>query len=55
MELEEELPGSYAWGVEMELLIVIAALIVFDVAAWYWGVDSRHLSLERSDRPARSI
>jgi hypothetical protein len=39
----------------MELVIAVAALIVFDVAAWFWGVDSRHISLEPSDRPARSI
>jgi len=39
----------------MELVIVIAALLVFDVAAWFWGVDSRHMSLALSDRPARSI
>ena len=36
-------------------MIVIAARIVFDVAAWFWGVDSRDLSLKPSDRPARSI
>ncbi len=34
---------------------MIAALIVFDVAAWFWGVDSRHMSLAPSDTPARSI
>jgi hypothetical protein len=25
----------------MEMLIALAALILFDVAAWFWGVDSR--------------
>jgi len=39
----------------MELLIAIAALIVFDVVAWFWGVDSRTKTLNRTDRPARAI
>ena len=39
----------------MEMLIAIAALIVFDVVAWFWGVDSREWSTDRSDHPARSI
>jgi len=25
----------------MDMLIALAALILFDVAAWFWGVDSR--------------
>ena len=36
-------------------IALVAALIVLDVAAWFWGADSRITSLERSDRPARSI
>ncbi len=39
----------------MEMLIAIVALIAFDVAAWFWAVDSRDFSLGRSARPARSI
>lgn len=39
----------------MEMLIAIAALVVFDVAAWFWGVDSRDWSTDRSDRPVRWI
>ena len=42
----------------MELLIALAALIVFDIAAWYWGVDSRIGFDERpttNDRPHRWI
>jgi hypothetical protein len=39
----------------MMLLILFAALLVFDIAAWLWGVDSRDWSTDRSDRPARSI
>ena len=25
----------------MEILLFLAALILFDVAAWFWGADSR--------------
>jgi nitrogen fixation-related uncharacterized protein len=25
----------------MEILVFLVALILFDVAAWFWGVDSR--------------
>ena len=39
----------------MELLIAIVFLLALDVAAWFWGVDSRDRSLTRSDRPARAI
>jgi hypothetical protein len=39
----------------MGVLILLAALLVFDIAAWFWGVDSRDFSLDRSDRPARAI
>jgi len=39
----------------MEIVIAVAALIVFEVVAWFWGVDSRQLGLDRSGRPARSI
>jgi nitrogen fixation-related uncharacterized protein len=39
----------------MEMLIVIGVLIAFDVAAWFWSVDSRDWSLDRLDRPARAI
>jgi len=39
----------------MEILVFLVALILFDVAAWFWGVDSRVLMDEgRSvDRPSR--
>jgi hypothetical protein len=39
----------------MVILVLFAALLVFDIAARYWGVDSRDSSTDRSDRPARSI
>ena len=29
----------------MEILVALAALIVLDVAIWFWGVDSRDLGL----------
>jgi hypothetical protein len=44
--------------VNMEILMAIAVLIAFiafDLAAWFLGVDSRDLTLNRSDRPARAI
>ncbi len=25
----------------MEILVFLVALILFDIAAWFWGVDSR--------------
>ena len=25
----------------MEILVFLAAVILFDIAAWYWGVDCR--------------
>ena len=39
----------------MEILVFLVALILFDVAVWFWGVDSRVLMDEgRSvDRPSR--
>ena len=39
----------------MEFLIAVAVMILFDVAAWFWGVDSRvMLDDERSvERPSR--
>jgi hypothetical protein len=39
----------------MELLILVAVLLVIDIAALRWGADSRDWSTDRSDRPARSI
>jgi hypothetical protein len=42
----------------MEILVAVAVLLVFDVAAWFWGVDSRVVmdderSIQRA--PRRSI
>jgi hypothetical protein len=42
----------------VDLAIVLAAFIVFDVVAWFWGVDSRPgLNDDRAidPRPHRSI
>ena len=39
----------------MALLILFVALLIFDIAAWYLGVDSRDWNTDRSDRTARSI
>jgi hypothetical protein len=39
----------------MALLVLFGVLIVFDIAAWFLGVDSREWGTGRSDRPARSI
>ena len=25
----------------VEIVVALVALILFDIAAWYWGVDSR--------------
>jgi len=39
----------------MEILVFLVVVILFDIAAWYWGVDSRVvIDDERSvDRPSR--
>lgn len=42
----------------MELLIALVVLVLFDIAAWYWGADTREGFDERplaTDRPRRSI
>ena len=40
---------------DMEILVFLVAVILFDIAAWYWGVDSRvGIDDGRSvDRPSR--
>ena len=42
---------------DVELLVALVAVILFDLAAWRWGVDSRDWGLDprSQDRPRRWI
>jgi hypothetical protein len=39
----------------MEILAFLVVLILFDIAAWYWGADSRVVMDDerKLDRPSR--
>ncbi|HVH62021.1 MAG TPA: hypothetical protein VNA65_00310 [Candidatus Dormibacteraeota bacterium] len=41
----------------MELLVLLALIVLLDVAAWLWGVDSRKRGRDprSEDRPVRWI
>ena len=39
----------------VEMLVAIGALILLDVVAWFWSVDSRRSGSNRPDRPAPAI